>query len=119
VLKGCAVSPLPVSPPGFSSKATWDDNKPVITFGLGLKQAGVCGGVQGGAGGDGAVPTDGLSFHMQSLWSLVVQNKDLDLPNHRTMVATVRCAEIAAALKAATLEGAGPLGFKPWRFRRR
>jgi len=37
----------------------------------------------------------------------VVENKDLDLPNHRTMVATVRCAEIAAGLRAATLESGG------------
>jgi hypothetical protein len=29
---------------------------------------------QGGAGGDGAVPTDGLTYHMQSLWALVRTN---------------------------------------------
>ena len=42
------------------------------------------------------VPADGFAVSVQRLWDEVVQNKDLDLPAHHVMVATVRCAEIAA-----------------------
>mmetsp|Transcript_24742 Transcript_24742/g.29954 ORF Transcript_24742/g.29954 Transcript_24742/m.29954 type:complete len:815 (+) Transcript_24742:16-2460(+) len=42
-----------------------------------------------------SVPIDGLSYSMNSMWQAVRDNKDLDLPAHKVMVATVRCEQIA------------------------
>ncbi|KAL4367575.1 hypothetical protein GQ457_05G035290 [Hibiscus cannabinus] len=51
----------------------------------------------GGLAGDrrGAVPATGFSFSAQEIWKVIKENKDLDLPAHKVMVATVRCEEIA------------------------
>jgi hypothetical protein len=51
----------------------------------------------GGLAGDrqGVIPGSGFSFSAQQIWSVIKQNKDLDLPAHKVMVATVRCEEIA------------------------
>ncbi|KAM7257902.1 hypothetical protein ACFE04_013643 [Oxalis oulophora] len=51
----------------------------------------------GGLAGDrrGAVPASGFSFSSQHIWEVIKENKDLDLPAHKVMVATVRCEEIA------------------------
>ncbi|PKA58289.1 Protein root hair defective 3 like 2 [Apostasia shenzhenica] len=51
----------------------------------------------GGLAGDrgGAIPASGFSFSAQQIWKAIRENKDLDLPAHRVMVATVRCEEIA------------------------
>ncbi|KAG6514998.1 hypothetical protein ZIOFF_025376 [Zingiber officinale] len=51
----------------------------------------------GGLAGDrrGVVPASGFSFSAQHIWKVVRENKDLDLPAHKVMVATVRCEEIA------------------------
>ncbi|CAN6689310.1 unnamed protein product [Malus baccata var. baccata] len=51
----------------------------------------------GGLAGDrrGVVPASGFSFSAQQIWKVIKQNKDLDLPAHKVMVATVRCEEIA------------------------
>ncbi|GMY34577.1 protein ROOT HAIR DEFECTIVE 3-like [Fagus crenata] len=51
----------------------------------------------GGLAGDrrGAVPASGFSFSAQQIWRVIKENKDLDLPAHKVMVATVRCEEIA------------------------
>ncbi|CAM8957342.1 unnamed protein product [Rhodiola kirilowii] len=51
----------------------------------------------GGLAGDrrGVVPASGFSFSAQQIWKIVKENKDLDLPAHKVMVATVRCDEIA------------------------
>uniref|UniRef100_A0A1D1Z3X6 Protein ROOT HAIR DEFECTIVE 3 homolog n=1 Tax=Anthurium amnicola TaxID=1678845 RepID=A0A1D1Z3X6_9ARAE len=51
----------------------------------------------GGLAGDrrGAVPASGFSFSSQQIWKIIKDNKDLDLPAHKIMVATVRCEEIA------------------------
>ncbi|KAG8380094.1 hypothetical protein BUALT_Bualt07G0157900 [Buddleja alternifolia] len=51
----------------------------------------------GGLAGDrrGAVPASGFSFSGQQIWKVIKENKDLDLPAHKVMVATVRCEEIA------------------------
>ncbi|CAN1827188.1 Protein ROOT HAIR DEFECTIVE 3 homolog 1 [Linum perenne] len=51
----------------------------------------------GGLAGDrrGAVPASGFSFSSQAIWRVIKENKDLDLPAHKVMVATVRCEEIA------------------------
>ncbi|KAK8546874.1 hypothetical protein V6N13_093913 [Hibiscus sabdariffa] len=51
----------------------------------------------GGLAGDrrGVVPATGFSFSAQEIWKVIKENKDLDLPAHKVMVATVRCEEIA------------------------
>ncbi|MED6208260.1 hypothetical protein PIB30_117609 [Stylosanthes scabra] len=51
----------------------------------------------GGLAGDrrGAVPASGFSISAQHIWKVIRENKDLDLPAHKVMVATVRCEEIA------------------------
>ncbi|ONK65010.1 uncharacterized protein A4U43_C07F32540 [Asparagus officinalis] len=51
----------------------------------------------GGLAGDrrGVVPASGFSFSAQEIWKVIRENKDLDLPAHKVMVATVRCEEIA------------------------
>ncbi|CAJ1950959.1 unnamed protein product [Sphenostylis stenocarpa] len=51
----------------------------------------------GGLAGDrrGAVPASGFSFSSQHIWKVIKENKDLDLPAHKVMVATVRCEEIS------------------------
>ncbi|XP_031276271.1 protein ROOT HAIR DEFECTIVE 3-like [Pistacia vera] len=51
----------------------------------------------GGLAGDrrGVVPASGFSFSSQQIWKVIKENKDLDLPAHKVMVATVRCEEIA------------------------
>ncbi|KAM7500350.1 hypothetical protein LguiA_024764 [Lonicera macranthoides] len=51
----------------------------------------------GGLAGDrqGVIPGSGFSFSAQQIWNVIKQNKDLDLPAHKVMVATVRCEEIA------------------------
>nr|CAB3446626.1 unnamed protein product [Digitaria exilis] len=50
----------------------------------------------GGLAGDrrGVVPASGFSFSSQQFWKVIKENKDLDLPAHKVMVATVRCEEI-------------------------
>ncbi|KAL6282849.1 hypothetical protein ACE6H2_013778 [Prunus campanulata] len=51
----------------------------------------------GGLSGDrrGVVPATGFSFSARQIWKVIKENKDLDLPAHKVMVATVRCEEIA------------------------
>ncbi|KAF5472111.1 hypothetical protein F2P56_008851 [Juglans regia] len=51
----------------------------------------------GGLAGDrrGVVPASGFSFSAQQIWKVIKENKDLDLPAHKIMVATVRCEEIS------------------------
>nr|XP_028958809.1 protein ROOT HAIR DEFECTIVE 3 homolog 2-like [Malus domestica] len=43
----------------------------------------------------GVVPASGFSFSARQIWKVIKENKDLDLPAHKVMVATVRCEEIA------------------------
>ncbi|CAL5361233.1 unnamed protein product [Camellia sinensis] len=52
----------------------------------------------GGLAGDrrGVVPASGFSFSAQQIWKVIKENKDLDLPAHKVMVATVRCEEISS-----------------------
>ncbi|OUS49253.1 root hair defective 3 GTP-binding protein [Ostreococcus tauri] len=47
-----------------------------------------------------AVPISGLGVSMREVWATVKANKDLDLPAHKIMVATVRCEEIADSVLA-------------------
>ncbi|XP_044946750.1 protein ROOT HAIR DEFECTIVE 3 homolog 1-like [Hordeum vulgare subsp. vulgare] len=51
----------------------------------------------GGLAGDrrGVVPASGFLFSSRQIWKIIRENKDLDLPAHKVMVATVRCDEIA------------------------
>ncbi|XP_022142481.1 protein ROOT HAIR DEFECTIVE 3 homolog 2 [Momordica charantia] len=51
----------------------------------------------GGLAGDrrGVIPASGFSFSVQQIWKVIKENKDLDLPAHKVMVASVRCEEIA------------------------
>ncbi|XP_010552218.1 PREDICTED: protein ROOT HAIR DEFECTIVE 3-like [Tarenaya hassleriana] len=51
----------------------------------------------GGLAGDrrGVVPASGFAFSSEEIWRVIKENKDLDLPAHKVMVATVRCEEIA------------------------
>ncbi|KAI5665460.1 hypothetical protein M9H77_15313 [Catharanthus roseus] len=51
----------------------------------------------GGLAGDrrAVVPASGFSFSAHEIWKIIRENKDLDLPAHKVMVATVRCEEIA------------------------
>ena len=51
----------------------------------------------GGLAGDrrAVVPGTGFPFSAHEIWKVIKQNKDLDLPAHKVMVATVRCDEIA------------------------
>ena len=51
------------------------------------------------------VPANGLVVSLRETWNAVIGDKDLDLPAHKVMVATVRCEEIAAAKLAAMCEG--------------
>ncbi|XP_016648191.1 PREDICTED: protein ROOT HAIR DEFECTIVE 3 homolog 2-like [Prunus mume] len=50
---------------------------------------------QGGLASD-RIPASAFSFSAQDIWNVIKENRDLDLPNHKVMVATVRCKEIAA-----------------------
>lgn len=63
----------------------------------GLKQRFFHSIAPGGLAGDrrGVVPASGFSFSSQEIWRVIKENKDLDLPAHKVMVATVRCEEIA------------------------
>ncbi|TQD98651.1 hypothetical protein C1H46_015708 [Malus baccata] len=51
----------------------------------------------GGLFGDreGVVPASDFSLSAQNMWGEIKLNKDLDLPAHKVMVATVRCEEIS------------------------
>ncbi|CAH9145693.1 unnamed protein product [Cuscuta epithymum] len=51
----------------------------------------------GGIAGDRkeVVAASAFSYSAQMIWKAIKENKDLDLPAHKVMVATVRCEEIA------------------------
>ncbi|KMZ73350.1 putative Protein SEY1 [Zostera marina] len=78
----------------------------------------------GGLAGDrrGVVPASGFCYSSQQIWNIIKENKDLDLPAHKVMVATVRCEEIAnekfASLRAneswCELEEAVQTNFVPY-----
>lgn len=48
----------------------------------------------------GVVPGSGFPLSVQEIWNVIKENKDLDLPAHKVMVATVRCEEIASGCLA-------------------
>lgn len=41
------------------------------------------------------VPHDGLAHYLESIWTKVASNKDLDLPNQQDLLAQYRCDELA------------------------
>ena len=43
------------------------------------------------------VPGSALALSLRRIWQDIKENKDLDLPAHRVMVATVRCEQVAAS----------------------
>ncbi|CAI5464782.1 unnamed protein product [Closterium sp. Yama58-4] len=43
----------------------------------------------------GVVPASGFPLSVAEMWRVIRENKDLDLPAHKVMVATVRCEQIA------------------------
>lgn len=45
---------------------------------------------------DNNVPIDGLGFYVNSIWTTIKECKDINLPNQRILVSTLRCTEIKA-----------------------
>jgi hypothetical protein len=43
-----------------------------------------------------SIPADGFAMFAQKIWETILENKDLDLPSQREILATFRCDEIAA-----------------------
>ena len=43
-----------------------------------------------------SVPIDALPLSAEKIWETIVENKDLDLPAHQIMIATIRCDQIAS-----------------------
>ncbi|KAL5204065.1 hypothetical protein ABZP36_008936 [Zizania latifolia] len=43
----------------------------------------------------GVIPASGFCLSALQIWNVIRENKDLNLPAHKVMVATVRCEEIA------------------------
>ncbi|KAM1688656.1 hypothetical protein FF2_035899 [Malus domestica] len=68
----------------------------------------------GGLVGDrkGVVPASGFSLSTQEMWRVIKLNKDLDLPAHKVMVATVRCEEISTDIFKQLIEDKGWLALK-------
>ena len=42
------------------------------------------------------VPADGFDIYAKNIWSVVKENRDLDLPSQKEMLALFRCGEISA-----------------------
>ena len=40
------------------------------------------------------VPVDSMFNYMKGIWEIIEQNKDIDIPNQKRMVANYRCQEI-------------------------
>ncbi|KAL1293130.1 hypothetical protein AAHE18_19G049900 [Arachis hypogaea] len=49
---------------------------------------------------DSVVPLSDFPYSSQEIWEKIKADKDLDLPSHKVMVATVRCEKIARDLAA-------------------
>ncbi len=48
-----------------------------------------------------SIPADGFAMFAQKIWETILENKDLDLPTQREILATFRCDEISAQAFAA------------------
>ncbi|XP_037429923.1 protein ROOT HAIR DEFECTIVE 3-like [Triticum dicoccoides] len=44
----------------------------------------------------GVVPASGFSYSTNEIWKCIKEDKDLNLPKHKVMVATVRCGQISS-----------------------
>ncbi|KAB2637081.1 protein ROOT HAIR DEFECTIVE 3 2-like [Pyrus ussuriensis x Pyrus communis] len=68
----------------------------------------------GGLVGDrkGVVPASVFSRSIQEMWRVIKLNKDLDLPAHKVMVATVRCEEIYTDIFKQLMENNGWLALQ-------
>ena len=53
--------------------------------------------------GDGRLPGAAWILAAASAWDAIASSRDLDLPSHRVMVASLRCGELAEAALAAAL----------------
>ena len=58
------------------------------------------------------LPGQALSLSMCKVWEIIHDNKDLNLPAHRVMVANIRCAEIAAEQLATFASNEGWVGLR-------
>eukprot|EP01099_Mayorella_cantabrigiensis_P004283 TRINITY_DN3211_c0_g2_i6.p1 TRINITY_DN3211_c0_g2~~TRINITY_DN3211_c0_g2_i6.p1 ORF type:complete len:630 (+),score=149.63 TRINITY_DN3211_c0_g2_i6:486-2375(+) len=57
----------------------------------------------------GEVPSDALPTYIARVWQTIKENKDLDLPSERQMVAVFRCSQIMEAILAKFNEQLKPL----------
>ena len=51
------------------------------------------------------VPASGLAVSLREAWKAIQENRDLDLPKHGVMVATVRCEEIGGEIVERVVSG--------------
>lgn len=51
-----------------------------------------------------SVPADGFPHYVETIWTTIAENKDLDIPTQKEMLANFRCDEISAELLAAFQE---------------
>jgi hypothetical protein len=55
-----------------------------------------------------AVPADGIPAYVAQIWKVIMENKDLDIPTQKEMLATFRCDEISGEVAEAFAEEVGP-----------
>jgi len=56
------------------------------------------------------VPADGFDIYAKNIWSVVKDNRDLDLPTQKEMLALFRCGEISDQVYNEFVERISPLG---------
>lgn len=54
------------------------------------------------------VPADGFDIYAKNIWAVVKDNRDLDLPSQKEMLALFRCGEISDQLYAEFTERIAP-----------
>lgn len=55
------------------------------------------------------IPADGFCTFAETIWDVIKQNKDLDLPSQKVMLATYRCEEFAGEAYKGFVEDLAPL----------
>jgi hypothetical protein len=55
------------------------------------------------------IPADGLSHYLESLWTTIRSNKDLDIPLQKVMLAVHRCGQISEDVHAQFTIGSAQL----------
>jgi protein SEY1 len=55
------------------------------------------------------VPADGFDIYAKNIWDVVKDNRDLDLPSQKEMLALFRCGEISDKVYADFLERIAPI----------